>query len=527
VARPVYDPASGELTSVAYCAATTVSAACSPAFAPYGGNGTTLAVERDSAGSVRRVTSTAADGTTMADDVVSRSRSGKVVDQSVDGADPNPLGANFAYDAAGRLTSAHVPGRSLTYGYAPSGGCGAEPAAGKNSNRTSMTDSTGPSATYCYDRMDQLTSVDPSLAIHYDGHGSTTVLGDQTLTWDSADRHTRTVVANGPTVNYGRDATGRITTRDEGTPATTTQYVFAGPGDSPVAVANSGGSVLQRLVPMPGGAFLTKQAAGDVWSYPNVHGDVVVTADASGTKRTTRAYDPFGQGEPPDNAQGEFDYGWLGQHQRPLEHAGSIATIEMGARPYVPSLGRFLSVDPVAGGNENDFTYPTDPVNAFDLNGTCGVFGNPFKPCKPPPGFDVGTFDNEGNPVLIASSEDPAPSVSPAVRVARSVANAVDRVARPLAVDIPAERGIDVNLCFYACVAYNTKYGPKFAGGNVSPGRTPVQVGFGVSLTTTVGGDPTSSHGGGVCLKVCVGIYIGPNGSGVVVGGGTPGAFVF
>ena len=43
--------------------------------------------------------------------------------------------------------------------------------------------------------------------------------------------------------------------------------------------------------------------------------------------------------------------------------------IQMGVRPYVPAAGRFWGVDPVEGGNANDYVYPQDPVNSFDLDG--------------------------------------------------------------------------------------------------------------------------------------------------------------
>ena len=41
----------------------------------------------------------------------------------------------------------------------------------------------------------------------------------------------------------------------------------------------------------------------------------------------------------------------------------------MGARLYNPVTGRFLSMDSVAGGNDNTYTYPPDPINMFDLSG--------------------------------------------------------------------------------------------------------------------------------------------------------------
>lgn len=43
----------------------------------------------------------------------------------------------------------------------------------------------------------------------------------------------------------------------------------------------------------------------------------------------------------------------------------------MGARLYNPETGRFLSRDPVAGGNDNVYVYvdPPDPINKLDFNG--------------------------------------------------------------------------------------------------------------------------------------------------------------
>lgn len=64
---------------------------------------------------------------------------------------------------------------------------------------------------------------------------------------------------------------------------------------------------------------------------------------------------------------GSADYGWLGSHSRPAEDGATI--IQMGARPYLPAIGRFLSVDPVEAGTPNDYAYPADPVNEGDLTG--------------------------------------------------------------------------------------------------------------------------------------------------------------
>ncbi len=41
----------------------------------------------------------------------------------------------------------------------------------------------------------------------------------------------------------------------------------------------------------------------------------------------------------------------------------------MGARVYIPGLGRFLQVDPIEGGTANAYVYALDPVNQSDYSG--------------------------------------------------------------------------------------------------------------------------------------------------------------
>jgi RHS repeat-associated protein len=116
--------------------------------------------------------------------------------------------------------------------------------------------------------------------------------------------------------------------------------------------------------------------AGKVFSLPNTHGDIFATTDASGTQTSTHQYDPFGvvlSSTKANNADAKTDFGWVGQHEKFTETDMVLTPINMGARLYIPRLGRFTSVDPQEGGNENNYSYPPDPVNDFDLDGNAGI----------------------------------------------------------------------------------------------------------------------------------------------------------
>ncbi|MCA1683642.1 MAG: hypothetical protein LC708_00705, partial [Actinobacteria bacterium] len=117
LASPSYD-AAGELATVAYANATALAS-----------------LTKNPAGALTGPSWSAAGGAALATDTVSRSQSGRVMDESIDGVDANPAGANFSYDGAGRLKTAVVAGYSLAYNFADSGNCGYGANAGRGSNR--------------------------------------------------------------------------------------------------------------------------------------------------------------------------------------------------------------------------------------------------------------------------------------------------------------------------------------------------------------------------------------------------------
>jgi len=158
----------------------------------------------------------------------------------------------------------------------------------------------------------------------------------------------------------------------------TLRYSYSGGSDSTSLTMTSTNVTLDRTVSLPGGVICSGLSASTAtWAYPNIHGDITYTINHTGAASGPYLYDPYGQTltSAPNTSPGDFDNGWLGQHQRPTEQQPELkTTIEMGARPYRPDLGRFLRLDPIVGGvTYSDYSYVVDPVNSFDLSGNCPI----------------------------------------------------------------------------------------------------------------------------------------------------------
>lgn len=353
---------------------------------------------RDTLGRLNSLGYTLGDGTAGPSDQVTRAATGDIISGTELG-----QAKLYTYDTAGRLTGATVAGNTFTYGYgAQDASCadlpGTNTAAGKDSNRTSQTIN-GVTTTYCYDQADRLiasSNADLTSPV-YDDHGNLIQLGSGTnplrLPVDSSDRNRGVEQyddsGNGTAYYYDRDVQGRIIARHKNTisnwswtAAGDTYYGFTDNGDTPDFLRDSNGNVTEKYLHLAGGVLLTIRpaqtgSASSTYSLPNIHGDVFATTDASGTVTGTYQTGPFGEQLPgqtsPGNTTDGTTFGYVGQHQKLTETAFSIPLVQMGARLYLPSLGRFASVDPIQGGTPNNYVYPTDPVNETDLTGMWSI----------------------------------------------------------------------------------------------------------------------------------------------------------
>jgi RHS repeat-associated protein len=246
------------------------------------------------------------------------------------------------------------------------------------------------SASYCYDSADRMTSVtgDANMSATgsttvasvptYDTHGNLTKLGNQSFKYDVSDRYRESSQAGVGYTYWVRDVEDRITLRS----FNDTSYEYYNHSPSGVTVVRDGGwNITEKRISLPGLQLTLKvQGASNSGVYAAEYtvssslGHTLVTlasnGNLAGSNINLHRFGPFGE---VINQDPNSKYEYAGSAQRRTEAEYALKFVTMGARLYLPTLGRFLSVDPVKGGTQNDYVYVVDPIGSSDFSGEWGL----------------------------------------------------------------------------------------------------------------------------------------------------------
>ncbi|MFI5829181.1 DNRLRE domain-containing protein [Streptomyces sp. NPDC051578] len=284
-------------------------------------------------------------------------------------------GQSFRYDRTGRLTDVDESGaygqQHRTYGF------------DADSNRTrlvSTRDQDGaPASTttdYTYDASDRLTGT----GISYDAFGRTLTKPDTVFGYYANDL-VRQQTSGGHRQTWNLDAQGRLgswtaeTLDAQGAVTASVNSVnhYRDASDNPTwTVEDVAANLRSRNVTGLSGelAAVTGTAGDTVLQFTDLHGDAGVALPLDPQKPLSVAdTDEYGNVR---EGTASARYNWLAAQQR--DSGTPAGVVLMGARQYDPSTGRFLSVDPVYGGNANPYEYCSgDGVNCTDLTGQYGA----------------------------------------------------------------------------------------------------------------------------------------------------------
>ncbi|GAA2030646.1 RHS repeat-associated core domain-containing protein [Catenulispora yoronensis] len=321
---------------------------------------------------------------------------------------PQPYGQVFTYDPA-------TGNRKSEKDYSASGTITTNDAYTYNTNQphtlSSVSHSGGTSNLY-----------------YYDATGNTkqrTISGQagtQTLTWDAENRlQSDSDSADGIAAEYVYDADGNQLIRRDQT--TITLYL----GSTELHMARTGSQTVTgtRYFSVSGGPTIVETGTSTpTLSYEagNPQGTASTTIAASPTQASQaitarRAYTPFnnprGNGQPSVFGTFPDDHTFLGKTTD-----ASTGLADVGARKYDPSIGRFISIDPVFTLTDpqgiGGYSYSgNDPVNGSDPSGLIRTVNNdptasyaPLyrDPCNPSACPDRHSGDGCGSLCVIAGA---------------------------------------------------------------------------------------------------------------------------
>ncbi|CAN5452311.1 hypothetical protein BH11ARM2_BH11ARM2_29600 [soil metagenome] len=263
---------------------------------------------------------------------------------------------NYVHDELGRLASEARTGAAAgnfnnVYNYDKAG------------NRSSVVRG---GVTYPYTKTtnDRLLTGEGYSITSYDNDGNPLAMtvpsvGAQTMVYDDESRLVSLSRPTG-TVTYRYDGDGRRVERVG--PSGTVRYLYDGATE--IATLNSANSILRYRLPGVG------DVDGGVQGYDqeDTLGSVLATRNGSGNDVSRQSTDAYGI-ETTLMAGPRSDHRWAGRHGYVRDDEAGM--VMMGARYYVPQLGRFLTQDPIGQeGGLNLYAYcGNSPLARIDPDG--------------------------------------------------------------------------------------------------------------------------------------------------------------
>jgi RHS repeat-associated protein len=178
----------------------------------------------------------------------------------------------------------------------------------------------------------------------------------------------------GVKTSYNLDPAGRVLETVSGTKKTVNHYGAPGEGvawtcegTEPSGKCEGTEKWTRDILGFSGLVAIQAKGEAPVLELSDLHGDMIGTASISETEsKLVSANETTEYGVPRTTITAK--YSWLGADEVPTEL--STGVINMGARTYVPQLGRFEQTDPQPGGSINPYAYTDDdPVNQADPTG--------------------------------------------------------------------------------------------------------------------------------------------------------------
>jgi RHS repeat-associated protein len=309
----------------------------------------------------------------------------------------------FAYSNANDVTSITYqrgtdPADDLAYVYDPAG---LRTAVHGSFARTGLPAATTSNAVY--DLANRLTSWNGQ-AVTSDNNGNLTAEGGITYSYNAGNQLSSAVQGETTLATFVYDGLGRRV--EKVLSGTTTKFVHD--GWNVVQEKDAQGQVSANLLTGLGldDIFLRTDADQSVF-LSDALGSTVALGDTAGVVQTSYTYEPFGQATVTGTSNSN-SYQFTGREN---DSAGSFNVLSLRARSYSPSLGRFLSEDPIsfAGGDINLYAYSLDaPTMASDPLGLLIPTGSTGS------GAEVSDSRKDISSLLLAPCSTPDISFDPA-----------------------------------------------------------------------------------------------------------------